>query len=306
MIEAGLVLSRALHYISSLVLFGLVLFPLYAYARPAGPAASVDRWVLAMPGWAALAALLSGVLWFAAVVVSMTDGAFDWEAIRSVLMETSFGEVSIIRFILATVIVVLMAFKTSSPVRHPDWLSTALCAGLAASLAGTGHTQSSDGVDRFIHTVADGLHLLAAGAWLGGLVALFGPVVKSLSCVTPAVDAEARNAALRFAIMGYAAVATLIASGLINSWFLVGSFSNLTSTAYGQLLLVKLLLFAGMLALAAVNRFVVVPELTKGGEFGGHAVGLTRLRRRILGEQALGLLIILVVSRLATMEPAVN
>jgi len=37
--------------------------------------------------------------------------------------------------------------------------------------------------------------------------------------------------------MGYVAVATLIASGLVNSWFLVGSVSGLLETLYGQILL---------------------------------------------------------------------
>jgi putative copper resistance protein D len=98
----------------------------------------------------------------------------------------------------------------------------------------------------------------------------------------------------------------LVGSGLINSWFLVGSFTNLTSTAYGQLLIVKLFLFAGMLALAALNRFIIVPRLTKANEVGEHAVAMVKLRRHILGEQALGLFIILVVSALGTMEPAIN
>lgn len=169
-----------------------------------------------------------------------------------------------------------------------------------------GHTQFSQGIDRIVHTIADGLHLVAAGAWLGGLVALFVLVAKSPGTVSPAVDIEARRAALRFSGMGYAAVATLVGSGSINSWFLVGSFTNLISTSYGQLLLVKLFLFAGMLALAALNRFIIVPKLTKANKFGERAVGSTSLHRHVLGGQAFGLFIILVASTLATMEPAVN
>src|SRR5258708_8261088 len=41
----------------------------------------------------------------------------------------------------------------------------------------------------------------------------------------PIVDAD--RILLRFSSMGYVAVATLIVSGLVNSWFLVGSVSNL-------------------------------------------------------------------------------
>ena len=59
--------------------------------------------------------------------------------------------------------------------------------------------------------------------------------------------------------MGYAAVTTLVGSGLVNAWVLVGSPERLITTQYGQLLLVKVCLFAGMLALAAQNRFRLVP-----------------------------------------------
>jgi putative copper export protein len=62
--------------------------------------------------------------------------------------------------------------------------------------------------------------------------------------------------------MGYVAVATLVGTGVINGWFLVGSPSNLIEQPYGPILLLKLLLFTGMLALAAVNRFWLVPALS--------------------------------------------
>jgi putative copper resistance protein D len=59
-----------------------------------------------------------------------------------------------------------------------------------------------------------------------------------------------------------------------------------------------------MLGLAGLNRFLIIPKLIKANE--GHAAGLSTLRRHILGEQALGFLIILIVSALGTMQPAVN
>jgi putative copper resistance protein D len=104
--------------------------------------------------------------------------------------------------------------------------------------------------------------------------------------------------------MGFAAVAVLVGSGLLNSWFLVGSLAGLATTPYGQLLLVKLCLFAGMLALAALNRYWLLPSLIRQNAVGQSAKWLSRLNRHILGEQALGLFIILIVSVLGTMQPA--
>ena len=103
--------------------------------------------------------------------------------------------------------------------------------------------------------------------------------------------------------MGYVAVAVLVGSGLINSWFLVDSFSRITEDPYGRLLLVKLCLFAGMLALAISNRVWHVPSLIKAGEVGPPSAWLVRLRRHVVGEQVLGFLILLVVSILGTMHP---
>jgi putative copper export protein len=94
-------------------------------------------------------------------------------------------------------------------------------------------------------------------------------------------------------------------------------WSVLSETSFGKvwmarfilvtiiLVLAKLVLFTGMLGLAGLNRFLIVPSLIKGNN-GGHVAGLTRLCRHICGEQALGVVIMLIVSALGTMQPAIN
>jgi putative copper resistance protein D len=112
---------------------------------------------------------------------------------------------------------------------------------------------------------------------------------------------------LRFSGMGYVAVATLIGSGLVNSWFLVGSVSSLLKAPYGQILLGKLAMFVAMLALAAANRFWLVPAMSETRtDSGGSAAWSGRLRSHVLGEQFLGLMILLAVGVLGTMRPAVG
>jgi putative copper resistance protein D len=113
---------------------------------------------------------------------------------------------------------------------------------------------------------------------------------------------------LRFSGMGYLAVATLVGSGLVNCWFLVGNVSRLLTTSYGQLLTVKLVLFAGMLALAVSNRFRLVPSLTeaRGDDRQGPTALIGKLRHHVLGEQFLGLAVLLVVSVLGIMQPAIS
>jgi putative copper resistance protein D len=158
-----------------------------------------------------------------------------------------------------------------------------------------------------VHVASDAAHLLAAGAWLGGLVPLgFILLDYSMRDGEPIVDVD--RILLRFSSMGYVAVATLIASGLINSWFLIGSLSSLLKTLYGQILLGKLAFFAAMLALATANRFWLVPRMieTRASASGRPSVWLGRLRYLVLGEQFLGLMILLAVSVLGTMRPAIG
>jgi putative copper resistance protein D len=159
-----------------------------------------------------------------------------------------------------------------------------------------------------IHVTSDAAHLLAAGAWLGGLVLLvfiLGPKANTTS-ESSAFDID--GMLMRFSGMGYAAVATLVGTGLVNSWFLVGSVSALLRTTYGQVLLGKLLVFAGMLALAAANRFWLVPalEASRARGNGSSDAWRRKLRTHVLSEQGLGLLVILSVSVLGTIRPAIG
>ena len=73
---------------------------------------------------------------------------------------------------------------------------------------------------------------------------------------------SAGAAARRFSEVGVVSVACLIATGLVNSWYLVGGVPGLLGTSYGRLLLLKLCLFAAMLAVATANRRRWTPMLT--------------------------------------------
>jgi len=180
---------------------------------------------------------------------------------------------------------------------------------LLASLAGVGHSQIEEGVAGVIHLTSDAAHLLAAGAWLGGLLPLgYVLLLHDRERGRSARRSGLNEILLRFSGMGYVAVATLIGSGLINGWFLIGNFSSLFATPYGQLLIVKLVLFAGMLALAVSNRFWIVSSLTKAraDDPNGSTAWTARLRNHVLGEQFLGWMVLLIVSVLGTMRPAIG
>lgn len=301
MLEAGFVIFRFSHYLAVSALFGIALFPLYGYSSravelPARLTSWRDRALLS----SAIGCLLTGILWLAFTTANMSGelrAALDPAALRTVIHNTGFGHLWILRLALSVAAVAAAAVGIIRAKVHRNDTALLLIAGaLLATLAGTGHTQVDGGVSAAVHTLVDASHLLAAGAWIGGLIVLSFLLSSSL----PGIDVTLQ----RFSGMGYIAVAVLLASGVANSWFLVGSVSRLTTTTYGQLLLIKICLFGGMLVLAAINRFLLVPSLINGNH--NSSLSLAQLRRHVLGEQILGVLVLLIVSVLGTVEPAMS
>jgi len=54
------------------------------------------------------------------------------------------------------------------------------------------------------------------------------------------------QAARCFSALGMVSVGTLLATGIVNSWILIGSLRGLVSTDYGQLVVVKIALFVAL------------------------------------------------------------
>jgi len=163
--------------------------------------------------------------------------------------------------------------------------SVALC-----SIVLTGHAGASEAV---LHRWADGLHLLAAALWLGALAAFLGAALRN--------DSDTRALA-RFAGTGSAVVAVLVVTGAVNTLAIAGwpiVWASFAHSRWAALLAVKLVLFVVMLALAADNRWRIVPALEQG-EQGAQA----RLRRSILVEFTVGLAIVVIVAALGVLDPA--
>jgi putative copper resistance protein D len=139
------------------------------------------------------------------------------------------------------------------------------------------------------------MHALAAGAWLGALPAL---VVLLRSGQPKAILVRGANL---FSVLGIASVSIILATGIVNAWFLVGSLPGLWDTPYGQLLAVKIGVFAVMLSIAAVNRWILTPRLSSD-DF----MARTVLRRNATIEIFGGILIVVIVGALGTMVPAAH
>ncbi|MEU6009405.1 copper resistance protein CopC [Streptomyces sp. NPDC047453] len=89
----------------------------------------------------------------------------------------------------------------------------------------------------------------------GGGTTVAVPVAEGTSAVAPSADGPALTAAVaRFSRIAFGAVTVLVVTGVYQSWRGLGSWTTLTDTAYGRLLLVKLVVVALLLAVAARSR----------------------------------------------------
>src|SRR5258708_35601450 len=105
MIDLGLVVARLLHYAAVTTLAGASFFPLYAYADAEPIVLLRGRQGVLLA--AAIAALLSGVLWFVFAVANMSGtlaDVGDREVLWTVLNETTFGRVWTARMLLAVIV----------------------------------------------------------------------------------------------------------------------------------------------------------------------------------------------------------
>ena len=238
--------------------------------------------------------------------------ALDDGTLKVVLASTLFGHTWVVRAVLALVLAVsLVAMRdggngarvTPSPAQGGGRRALAIGAVCAAlllvSLSCTGHAAGDAGTKGMAHLCVDGVHLLAAGAWLGALV----PLVSLLREESPGSRARAALAVRRFSFLGMACVGALVLSGLTNAMFAMNHVSALVDSRYGRELLVKLALFAAIVALAAVNRVRLTPRL-ESADAPSASVAQRSLLRNALADVVLGFAIVAIVGNLGiTMPP---
>ncbi len=172
-----LIVARAIHFAATAITAGSLIFGAVV-ARPALRSKEAEarpfRAQTLVVAWLGLAiAAASGVIWFLLQAAAMSGlplgEAMESGALSTVLNQTQFGQVSEIRFALAMMLAACLACD-----RFPlaNGLALAAAFGLTGAIAWTGHAGSTLGETGNLHLIADGLHLLAAAAWIGGLVSL--------------------------------------------------------------------------------------------------------------------------------------
>lgn len=293
-------------YLDLMLLFGLPMFGLYALRGAERVSGSVLRFrpVLATIALAGAGLSVLGLIVLAASMSGVPLGQVDRAVVEAVMSGTSAGTAWQVR--MAALILAL--YFTVAGWRRPaialSGLSVAGALALA-SLAWTGHGAMDEGVIGWVHLGGDLVHLLAAGIWVGALVALGLLIFRPAGRMAMDHIHLSHRALRGFAMMGSVVVALILVSGAINSWILVGPANVVTlfSTLYGLLLLAKLALFAAMLALAAANRFFLTPALAAALETGEHMAAVNALRRSLLIEGGCAAAILGLVAWLGLLSP---
>lgn len=324
-VNAPLILMRWIHFAAATALVGVFSFRLFvgdpAFREAVRAGCLVDHSTLTgrliRVAFAALfLTLLSGTLWLLLQASVMSGRPISWVlhsgVMSTVVLRTQAGHDWLGRtglLALLAIVLVLMRRRLHGRPGAPLVIALTLAAAELSALVWAGHAGAARGARGAVEQTADAVHLLAAGIWLGGLV----PLALLLANARRAGDERwlvvAGNAATRFSTLGVLSVASLLATGIANSWFLVGDLAGLLSTGYGRCLLLKLGLFVVTVGVASVNRIRLVPRLSSArATLGSDPAWKTirELQRNTAIELGLGVLILGVVGVLGTLPPAAH
>lgn len=306
MLEPTVIDLRLLQFAGAMILFGSSLFLLYALPKVgvgSGAELPWPRRLLAVAAGVVLVSSLVGLIAQTSVLAGSVREGLQPASLSAVITTMSMGPSTIVRAGCATLALVVLA--VARPGRTVWWVCVGLGAAISASFAWMGHGAATEGAPGLLHLIADILHTLAAGVWIGALVAFL--LLLRRRAPSAELDQVLHRALDGFSGVGSALVAVLVASGLVNGWFLVGPtrIAGLWTTPYGQLLSLKLALFAGMLVLAAANRFRLTPALGSaiGAEGDSTGEALRKLRRSVVLETALAFLVLGLVAWLGRLVP---
>ena len=298
-----LIAVRFALYVTLSGLFGLSAFSLYGLkAAERADALALRPWLV---GSGLLGLLFSGIA--LALLAAAMAGAPPWpvdqEAIGMLLSGSATGTAWEAR--MAALVVASVAALVAAGRAALLGLVAFAAAVALATLAWTGHGAMDEGAVGWVHLGADILHLLAGGAWAGALLGLVLLVARPAGRVEAAHLTRTPRALHGVGRGGTILVGTIVVTGIVNVWLLVGlaKLPDLPTTRYGQLLIAKLALFGAMLALASLNRFRLTPAFKRSIAAADHHGALRALRRSLAVEASCAVAILALVAWLGTLEP---
>ena len=169
-----------------------------------------------------------------------------------------------------------------------------LAATLAVAAPWTSHAAARL-ESRGILIVLDGAHQLAAAVWIGGLVHLIAAAVRRRERPWPVPLLR------RFSNLAVGAVIGLVAAGVGLTLYYAPGSTALFGTAYGLMVLTKIVILTGLLALGAFNSRAI-----RRMDGGSAAADQATMRRFVEVEVGLGLTVLFAAASLTSLPPAVD
>lgn len=265
--------ARGLADAGLLAAFGTALH--LSWVLPRGAALRL-RWLMPVTLLAAMAAQMPWLLVQAAAVAGSAAPA----ALADAVAHTAFGRAMGVR-------IALLAAALGAAAWHRGGLAAVLAAGALVAAGAQAHAAAMQAPALLTVSV---LHLLAAGAWVGGLP----PLAFVLAREQPVV---AQAAARRFSPVGMAAVLAMLGTADWQGWVLGGGLPGLLGTVYGRVLGLKAAGLIALIGLAIGNRRRTALLLRDGN---------APLRHAVLVEMAVGLAVVGAAGWLAQLEPGMH
>ncbi|KLU16307.1 MULTISPECIES: copper homeostasis membrane protein CopD [Xenorhabdus] len=268
-LEVLYIFCRFSHFVVVMLMFGLSLFTVMLVS---------GHFSILMREWlnvgvliSTVLVLLTSIIWFIVQAGLMGDGWHDVYAsdIWLAVLRTSFGQVWRWQLLIA-VLAAGGLFLSDIKVRNFLLLGCSII--LLSSHAFIGHAAMYEGSIGLLFQANQVIHLLSAGYWFGGLwpflvclqcLRLRQPAETSLSPNVTILYAESVTAMRKFSLYGHVAVFLVIVTGIVSSVILIPDwpvFSRVLSE-YQSMLWLKIVLVIGMVLLALINRYILVPKL---------------------------------------------
>lgn len=245
---------------------------------PEGPASQRGRRFF----WVGIGALAGGTL-----AVLLLQGPYATGQLSlSFTLSTRFGQALLVRLLLTAAFALLVVRALRRPARGVTLAAGACVLGILATWTLTDHSRT--GIQTWLGVPAATVHLLAMILWFGGLALL-------LVCVLGRTDTSLEPVLPRFSRLALVCFAALGVTGVYLAWRQSGALAALPATDFGKLLLVKSAIVLVIIGLASVSRRVVA-------RMGGDVA--RRLRRTVLAEVVLGVVVLGVTATLVNAEPA--
>jgi copper transport protein len=289
----------------ALLIGGVVFLLLIASGSSAGWSTRRVIWI----GWVLLTVSTVGAVMLQGPYAagSGIGDAVKWPVVHDVL-QTRFGHMTEVRMLLLVVALALLAFLGNfvRGRRAPIWwigAAVVVAVGLAGTPGFAGHAATGDFT--IFAMPLDTIHVLAMSVWLGGLVALL------FSALGGGFSGGLRRALATFSRVAFWCVVVLILSGVFASWRQVGfAIRGYTDTSYGNILLIKLAVVAGLVGLAAVSRSIVRKHRSAPLNAPDSAIAaidertVVGLRKSVAGEVIFGIAVLAVTALLVNAQPA--